>query len=700
VPKHNEAKVIQEEIARRASKLVSQRFLLVHYYRIRKRLALPLPITGPVSAEYPVRGFTSLYPWNIWLMWALEDRIETLGSFVAQSGDTTGRLVVEEDLFALVSWKTYRETARPDLSYAHAVRILWVAKTQWNWLSDPVQSALQQALSRAVEDALPLSEQIFGAFNSMADLLASPNPHHYLHNIPLIGTCALALAATAIDHPAASRLDARMAMLFSAILELMRKGFTEGVSYDGYVLTFIADWISSQDYSIREELLGHPSFVSLEEQVLALAAPGDVMETAPLGDVEHVEMPFVWSALAKLQNLQSNPRVAWALSRCHLHRFRADALVALARSASAPFLELALHSPEKLNYALIMRTGYAADDVAVAMGLSTSPMGHIHCDNGSLCLSTRGRWWLDDPGYQQYLQTSERRYTIGSKAHNAPVINGHAQTRKQPELLAAFRLPDLPQVQFALVDLTACYPAEACAGRVCRAIWLVGSEHLVVCDDISSSALGGLAYHWHGHPDLHWCVQDGEATLVSVEDADRWLHVFSPQIHLTPADLNRMPGSRGQMNLSVVLYPSTEATVWWVFSFSECRPLFKLEGRRLMIDTTTIILDESISAYSDPLRILSREAPMRVSATREGNVVRACCVASPEHFHGELEYAFYLMVGGKKAVVHWYTENREVCLSVPEDADQQPLEVRGFAREQGNPERKLVVGVAVSEQSA
>ena len=34
----------------------------------------------------------------------------------------------------------------------------------------------------------------------------------------------------------------------------------------------------------------------------------EVMSTAPLGDVEPLDMPFVWSALAKLQALQANPR--------------------------------------------------------------------------------------------------------------------------------------------------------------------------------------------------------------------------------------------------------------------------------------------------------------------------------------------------------------------------------------------------------
>jgi hypothetical protein len=36
------------------------------------------------------------------------------------------------------------------------------------------------------------------------------------------------------------------------------------------------------------------------------------------------------------------------------------------------------------------------------------------------------------------------------------------------------RLSDAPEVQFALVDLTACYPPEAGVTQVWRAVWLIG----------------------------------------------------------------------------------------------------------------------------------------------------------------------------------------------------------------------------------
>jgi hypothetical protein len=208
----------------------------------------------------------------------------------------------------------------------------------------------------------------------------------------------------------------------------------------------------------------------------------------------------------------------------------------------------------------VLRSGQAPADLALAlaMGLSRSPMGHVQCDNGSLVLGTAGRWGLDDPGYQQYLRTAERALTLGPSAHNASVINGEAQRHKRPALLSATRLSDAPEVPFALVDLTACYPPEAGVTQVWRAVWLIGRAQLLVCD----------------------------------------------QVH-------------------------------------------------------------------------------------------ARCEASPEHFQGALEYAFYLMVGGKKAVVHWYTPSPEVALPIPEAAGREPLEVRGFVREQAHPDKKRMLAVAV-----
>lgn len=200
--------IFQSSLEIRARQFCTQQFLPVHYYRIRKRLAVPLPITGFDFQAHSVRGFDARYPWAIWLLWALED-------------------------------------------------------------------------------ALPLSDRLHAVFDTPGTLLADTKPHQHLHNIPLIGTCALAMAAKLAGYTTAERLDARVAMLFEAVLDLRAKGFTEGVSYDGYVLDFVADWLSTLNSTLRARILAHPALAGLVEQVLAPAVHKltelcEVMEVYPL----------------------------------------------------------------------------------------------------------------------------------------------------------------------------------------------------------------------------------------------------------------------------------------------------------------------------------------------------------------------------------------------------------------------------------
>lgn len=674
-------------------------YLAIDFYRVGKRISLPLPVASLKELQYyNVRGFDARYPWAIWLLWALEDRVLALGNSACFTRDVTMQQAVTADLQALAQWPAYREQQKPDLSFAHAVRTMWRALQSWQWLDEHTKALLHAALLRAVEDALPLSDRLHAVFDTPGTLLADPKPHQHLHNIPLIGTCALAMAAKLAGHAAAERLDTRVAMLFGAVLDLRAKGFTEGVSYDGYVLDFVADWLSTLNSALRARILAHPALAGLVEQVLALAVPGNVMATAPLGDVEPVEMPFVWSALAKLQIWRPDAAVARALQQCKPECLRADGISALMALGNAvpdgKGITSAAAQPITTNYALVLRSGYDADDVAVAMGLSTSLMGHIQCDNGSLVIGTRGRWWLDDPGYQQYLKTAERAFTVGTTAHNAPVLGGVAQSVKQPRLLISGRCTTDKEVDalFAWVDLTACYSRQAQAHNVRRALWLVAGRYVVVCDEVQLAQPQSLTWHWHGHPDLYWCMQEGGAVMVSKDDPDRHLHVFSPQFVLTPAHLHRLPGSRGQQTLIVNTVQQQVAVAWWVFSFSVQRPVFVLTEQGFTIDGHHVPFDSSfvLADTAAELAISPEPEPLQVTAQRQGDAVRAHCQTAPGYFKGELEYAFYLMVDSQKAMVQWYTPSAEAILPIPAEATGKPLKVHGFVREKANPDKKLM----------
>jgi hypothetical protein len=69
---------IEAEIRCRAEQQVAQRRLVVDYYRIRRRLAYPLPVKSLWIPTVPVPTIPA-YPWSIWMLWQLEERVNALG---------------------------------------------------------------------------------------------------------------------------------------------------------------------------------------------------------------------------------------------------------------------------------------------------------------------------------------------------------------------------------------------------------------------------------------------------------------------------------------------------------------------------------------------------------------------------------------------------------------------------------------------
>lgn len=110
------------------------------------------------------------------------------------------------------------------------------------------------------------------------------------------------------------------------------------------------------------------------------------------------------------------------------------------------------------------------------------------------------------------------------------------------------------------------------------------------------------------------------------------------------------------------------------------------------------LLDDPINPNIDQvLAEINRYPPLTVSATCDGNVVVARCIAGSEHFQGDLEYAFYLMVDGVKTQVLWYTPNPEAQFTLPDGVAGKKLEVRGFVREVANPDKKVMKVAPVVE---
>lgn len=560
---------LKQEMQRRAQHHLTQKYLIADGYRIRRRLAFPWPLKRLEIPEVLVPGIPD-YPWSVWLCWALEERIDSLGGAAHWFSNQAAQDAVNSDLWHLAQWPQYRQFDYLDLSLGHFARILAIARRQWHWLSPQVQDAIDLALHRIVANSGHLVEKHIGVYSSPEHLLAITGPHTVLHNIRLIGAIGATLAANAVNAPAKDSLNVYLTNAMETLLALREQGFTEGTAYDGYVLDFVMDWLGFLPREQQSFLLQHPQFKCFLEQSLWQSAPGDVTNVAELGDVEATRMTFHISAQAKAYPLQPLPERAWYLSQCRHNRLRAGALLTLYSLAGQ--LPAKTSDPESratlAHYTVTLRSGWDNEDLAAVMTASTSPMGHVHSNNGTLAIGTQGQWFIGTPGNQQYIPNSERKFTLGVSSRNTPAINGQAQILKLPKVTA---LETQHAKQSVEIDLTACYSPELNLQTVQRRVQLFENRLIVVDDTIAGEQFNDIDYYWHGHPDAAWWV---ESDWARIHLAGKTLWLSSPQIRLNGKQLQRLRGSRGQLALvaKAPLSSSPAQTIRWYFLLSDVPP--------------------------------------------------------------------------------------------------------------------------------
>lgn len=560
---------IESTLKQRATHYLQQKYLVVDYYRIRRRLAYPLPVQSMHIPKVPIPGIEN-YPWATWMTWELEERINSLGWAAHLLNDEIAREAVCIDLLNLAQWPQYQQYPTPDLSLGHASRILANSFRQWEWLTEEVRDAMKNALQRIVEVSGPLVENRLKEYRDHHEILQSQSVINLVANIPVIGAIGVALAANAVDDSRKSTLNHYVKISLEAIFALRQTGFSEGVAYDGYVLDFVMDWLAFLPDADKSTFISHPQFARFLDESLWLGAPGDVAQVAELGDVEAKEMPFHISAQAKAFELQPMPERAWYLKQCRLDILRADALAALHLSADE--ISQSQHQPKAqakdAHNAIVLRGGWNQDDVAVAMANSNSPMGHLHCDNGSITIGTCGKWIIQTPGYQQYLANSEREFTLGASSRNTPTINGQTQTRKLAKLIS---VTPQDETQSTEIDISQCYSEELKLEKVTRKVLLVENQLVVVEDTIAGKEIDEISYFWHGHPDAAWWIENNWAR-VYLNGKTLWIH--SPHVTLAENQLQRLRGSRGQLTLApkVLLAESATQIIRWYFLLSDVFP--------------------------------------------------------------------------------------------------------------------------------
>jgi Heparinase II/III-like protein len=551
---------IRQLIEQRAAGYADDQVLVADFYRIYRKLAYPLPVTEIHHPDFHVTGISG-YPWEIWMTWDLEQRVFSLGWAAEWTGNERYRELVRRDIGALAGWPQYDAHEQPHLAGAHAARLMVAAYRNWDWLGEDVRGRIEQGLRRFVDSypewlgdgrlELDTAEKVLAAGGRL------------LHNIPTIAIIGRSMAARVCGHPLREKLERHAETLIKAQLQLRGTGYTEAVGYDGYILDFVADWLPEARKDFRSELPAGDELALMLEQSWIIAVPGNLMNVAPLNDVEPGEMPFHASAHAKLAALSgANPRESWYLQNLPLEWLRTDALAALDRVDLSGTAEAPPAGAEEGLYTLTTRSGWNTNDLAVVMSATEASVGHIQKDNGTILIGAGGNWLIDDPGYQQYVPGIEREFTLGPAAHNYPVIGGDGvQTVNKVKRLEAGVRDGLPCMA---VDIAAGYDSSVGVSRVVRKVWQAGDSLVVVADLIQFE--GGsreINYHWQANPAAALWLQEGSVRIV-LDCESLW--VTSAGRPLQGQAIRRLPGTRGQITIGRTI-PAGEhdKTIWWLF---------------------------------------------------------------------------------------------------------------------------------------
>jgi hypothetical protein len=393
----------------------------------------------------------------------------------------------------------------------------------------------------------------FGTQNAARRLIAEnpvadqPLPSEPLHNIPLIELIRLAQLAEVVDDPSAEGRRERAATAFRSWLAARADGHSEGAGYDGYVLYHACSWIDGSANSAELRDTARAELTATMRSWADLALPGRIDVLAPLGDTEP-EMPFWAAAMVRMARWYDDDEIVAWIRHFPLDRLPASVLGPAGQlAATAPTAFPVRAGARRHTASVTIRT----PEVAVAISAGRVGTGHLHDDAGHLVLGWAGRFWITDPGYQQYRAGDEREFTLGVDAHNAPVVNGKAQSKRRCEAR-------IDGEDHAVLDLSCCY--EPGIG-IRRDVWLRG-DAVVVRDEIRGVCDSAEIHtHWLGGTGLAWAFRDGHARL---SDGVRALWISTFGGGLDAQSLGRHPGSRGPLTLRA----STRGphVRWWFFT--------------------------------------------------------------------------------------------------------------------------------------
>ncbi|GAA3412342.1 heparinase II/III family protein [Paenibacillus hodogayensis] len=540
--------------------------LLVYYYRIGHVQAYPLPIRRLDPLQYP-KGIPELpaYPWYIWLFWQLKERWDTLHTAWRIFHDADAGLILQDELASTAEWTSSHVGAGfAGLSSGHLATALAIyLSNQEGWDADKLTRAKQAASTLLDRDIEPYIGDVW----MKDDGIHESN----MHNIPIIILISGVFLSEILGRPSASAAKLENVLELWQTKRLDGDCYSEGTAYDGFWLDPLTDWLRNGENPLVRRLM--PGFRSFVASCLHLALPGRIDIHAPLGD-EEPEMNFWMDVVVKLTHFFPWEEAEWLVRRFPPTRMTAAALSRMFNKTGENKAEEPKASVVEHPFAVSMRSGWSSEHCLVAVSASRYNMAHLHHDGGHVVIGHRNRFWITDPGYQQYRRGAERDYSIGKEAHNAPVLNGVVQTVRAAVVTGKEDSPG--GYKSVELDLSNCYESLPPHTFVNRSVYMQtsGQTAVLVRDSVRAESAGiSLEHFWQIGTFLAYSFVDGWLRLSDgsvaiwiaalVEDGQTQEYRLS---QIAPTQLDRHEGSRGGLTVRhSQVCADKRHTCWWAF---------------------------------------------------------------------------------------------------------------------------------------
>lgn len=544
---------LDRDFERRLHEEINRRELHVYFYRIGYRISFPLPVTDIPPLPKGIPEMTIDYPWSIWLAWELRERWEILYTAWKKKKDTQAGDLLQNELVSLSNWsRSHEGPGFAGLCTGHlAASLAFFLSHKEDWDLNKYSKVLETALLLLNRDIQPWFENTWAS------------KEHFtiqdIHNIPSIILVSSASLARLLNHPLSDSLDRKSRQLLETWCKFQSEDYSEGTSYDGFLLDSLVQWIDQ--HPDKQDLIrsAESAFRSVLDIWIHHTLPGRLDLHAPVADTEP-EMYFWMNVIRYWVQWYEWKDGGWLINRIPPVRRPATLLTHTLHNTFSE--EEPVIQPMKHPASITFRSGWDSHHIAVTVSLNNVDTHHLHYDNGQVVIGAFNRFWITDPGYQQYRQGPERDFSMGPEAHNAPVISGIQQTRHSGKLL---HLKTLEQgLESCLIDLTDCYENLPAHTQIHREVIFINQEYrgVIIRDKVSSAIDLTLNYSWQGGTHLAWSFVDGFARL---SDGTNCLWISNSSKAINPLQLERHIGSRGPLTLKTVdkIFPGTTEFSWY-----------------------------------------------------------------------------------------------------------------------------------------